>query len=744
SAKSVASESNAVKVKKPEAPTKKKVETVDAPVTTGSSKVLKKVKMTEPEFKTPIISRPPEAEKVPESTPAPQPAEGASRYRKIKVVAESSGDKPEYGLVSKPQPNQEPVASIGRKEVIEIRDFNRLNKAAIRKKKGPGRKGAFPGKKTEITTPKAQKRIIRISDGVTVAELAKKMSVKVGDVIARLMGMGMVVTINQTIDVDTATLVSSEFGFEIENVYVAPEDLIHEEEKAQESKPEDLKTRPPVVTVMGHVDHGKTTLLDRIRKTDVVSGEAGGITQHIGAYTVKTESGKYVTFVDTPGHEAFTAMRARGAQVTDIVILVVAADDGVMPQTKEAINHAKNANVPIIVAVNKMDKPGANLEKIKKTLTEFSMVPEEWGGDTIYVPVSAKSGDGVPQLLEFALLQAEVLDLKANPDRQARGVVLEASLDKQRGIATTIIVQEGTLREGDIVVAGMHYGKIRAMRDDKGSKIREAGPSRAVEIMGLSGVANAADKFIVVNEEKRAKQITELKQNQVRQQELAKSSKVSLDDLYQKIESGDVKELKIIVKADTIGSVEVLSSTLQDLSTAKVSVKVIHGAVGGISENDVMLATASGALIVAFHLRPDASVRKIAEQHGVEIRTYDIIYELTEDMTKAMEGLLQPTKVEKVIGHAEIREVFSVPKVGAVAGCYVTSGKINRASEVRLIRDSVPIYTGNLKSLKRFKDDVREVTEGLECGMGIENFNDIKVGDIIEAFEVKEVQTSIN
>ena len=723
----------------------------DSAAPSSHSKVLKKVQMQEPVFQTPVISRapspvvPPTKVEVKVETP-----DQNSRYKRIKVVPGPEPYTPPPRPVSplSTTPGTAPYNpyGLGKKEVIEIRDFNRMNKGGMRnKKKGMSGKSQFPGgKKTEITTPRAQKRVIRITDSVSVAELARKMSVKVGDVIGKLMGMGMVVTINQAIDVDTSSLVASEFGFEIENVYIAPEDILLEEEKAQDSKPEDLKPRPPVVTVMGHVDHGKTTLLDRIKKTDVASGEAGGITQHIGAYSVKTETGKLVTFIDTPGHEAFTAMRARGAKVTDIVILVVAADDGVMPQTKEAIVHAKNANVPIVVAINKIDKPGANIERIKKELTEFSMVPEEWGGDTIYVPVSAKTGDGVSQLLDFVLLQAEVLDLKANAKRLARGVVLEASLDKQRGISTTVIVQQGTLKEGDIIVAGMHYGRVKAMKDDKNVRIREAGPSKAVEVMGLGGVASAADAFIVVAEEKRAKQICELRQNIVRQQELAKNSKVSLDDLYQKIQAGDVKELKLIIKADMAGSVEVLTKSLQDLSTPKVAVKVIMGAVGGISENDVMLASASGALIIAFHVRPDAAVRKAAEQNGVEIRVYDIIYELIEEITKSMEGLLQPKRIEKFLGNAEVRQVFTVPKAGTVAGCYVRSGKILRSSQVRLLRDNVAVYTGVLKSLKRFKDDTREVTEAMECGIAIENFNDIKVGDVIEAFEVQEQVATLN
>ncbi|HMQ10285.1 MAG TPA: translation initiation factor IF-2 [Oligoflexia bacterium] len=666
-------------------------------------------------------------------------------YSRIRVAQDIA--KPEGGLrVVKPAPkdynsNVVPTPGTGRrKDIIEIRDIynpkNLRNKK--RRKPAPGE-----GKKTEITVPRAAKRIIRMEDVISVAELAKKMSVKAGDVIGKLMGMGMMVTINQNIDSDTATLVANEFGYEVENVKVDAEDLLEQHEKALESKPEDLQFRPPVVTVMGHVDHGKTSLLDKIRKADVAAGEAGGITQHIGAYSVKLDSGKQVTFIDTPGHEAFTSMRARGARVTDIVILVVAGDDGVMPQTKEAINHAQSAEVPIIVAVNKVDKPGVDIDRIKNELTEFSMVPEEWGGDTIYVPVSAKTGQGINDLLEVVALQSDILELKANPDRPARGVVIEASLDKQKGVVSTLLVQDGTLREGDTIVAGTHYGRVRAMRDDKGMRVKEIPPSGAVELMGLSGVASAGDAFSIVPDEKKAKQITQLKHNQERQKELAKTSKVSLDDLYQKIALGDVKELKVVVKADTAGSVEVLTKKLEDLSTAKVSVKVIHGAVGGVSDNDVMLASASGAIVIAFHTRPTGSVRKLAEQESVDLRVYDIIYELLEDITSAMAGLLAPKEVETVLGHAQVRQIFTIPKQGTVAGCMVTDGKVLRSSKVRLIRENVPIYTGELSSLKRFKDDAKEVREGMECGMSIVNYNDIKVDDVIEAFEIEEVAAEL-
>ncbi len=682
-----------------------------------------------------------EAEKDPDYLPA---------YKRLKVVAAPAVETTEPHVVQPAPPQAAGADSVGsvlaspsssglgRKEIIEIRDFHRP-KGSKKRRMAPGKKA----RKTEITTPKAAKRVIRISDSVTVVDLAKKMSTKSNELIRKLMGMGMMVTINQPIDVDTATLVASEFGYGVENVAMAPEDLLLEQEEQQTSVPENMHSRPPVVTVMGHVDHGKTTLLDYIRKTDVAAGEAGGITQHIGAYSVKTDSGKVVTFVDTPGHEAFTAMRARGAQVTDIVVLVVAADDGVMPQTKEAINHAQSAGVPLIIALNKMDKPGVNPDRIKKELTEFELVPEEWGGETIYVPISAKTGDGVSQLLELLLLQSDMLELKADPKKLAKGIVVEARLDRGRGAVMTLLVQEGTLKSGDVVVTGTLQGKIRAMRDDKGSPVREAGPSTAVEIMGLSGVAKAGDLVQAVGDEKRAKQISEMRLKISREQELAKTGKVTLDDLYQRIDQGEVKELKAIIKADTAGSVEVLSDSLQRLSTDKVTMKVIQGAVGGISENDVMLAAASGALIIGFHVRPESGIRNLAEEEKVEIRLYDVIYELTEDVVKAMTGLLAPKQVDKSLGQAEVKELFVIPRQGTVAGCQVREGKILRSNQVRLIRDNVPIYTGRLKSLRRFKDDVREVTNGLECGMAIENFNDIKVGDVIEAFEVEEISATL-
>lgn len=718
----------------------------EAPKTLKKISSLPKVKAPDIVVKKPSQEEKEKVKKESERLAAARQKKVESKY-KLKVVGTMPERKPvtrntEDDKSTSAAPTYQPKSAIRRKEIIEVRKIQRPapggggGRMSRKRKLPPGKEG----KKTEITVPKAAKRIVKMGEVLTVAELAKTMSIKVNQLISKLMSMGMMVNMNQNIDFETASLVASEFGFEVENVSMVAEDLLQKEEKEMDSKAtDDLEPRAPVVTVMGHVDHGKTSLLDSIRKADVASGEAGGITQHIGAYTVKTESGRDITFIDTPGHAAFTSMRARGAQVTDIVILVIAGDDGVMPQTKEAVSHAQLAGVPIIVALNKKDVAGFDADRIKNQLTEFSLVPEEWGGDTIFVSVSAKTGEGVPELLEFVGLQTDILELKADPDRPAKGVIIEACLDKKRGIISTVLVQDGTLRDGNTLVAGMHQGKVRAMIDDKGRRVTEAGPSTAVEVIGMSGVAEAGDTFSVITDEKKAKQIAQMKYNQVRQKELAKTSKVSLDDLYNKISQGDVKELRIVVKADTAGSVEVLVKTLEDLTNPKVTVKAIMSAVGGVTDNDINLAAASGAIVVAFHVRPSAGVSKLAENLGVELRYYDVIYELTEDMTKAMEGLLSPKEVEKIMGHAEVRETFSVPKVGTIAGCMVTDGLISRNHQVRLIRENVPIYTGDIVSLKRFKDDAKEVKEGLECGISIQNYNDLKVGDIIETFKVEEV-----
>ena len=605
--------------------------------------------------------------------------------------------------------------------------------------KAPKKKVEFiVSKKTVITTPKPIKRVIRIAETIMVSELAKRMGVKATEVIKKLLEVGAVANINQAINVDLASLAASEFGYEVEKVSLEREDLL----ERKEDSPEQLKPRPPVVTIMGHVDHGKTLLLDAIRKTNVVEGEAGGITQHIGAYDVQLDRG-HIVFIDTPGHEAFTAMRARGAQVTDIVVLVVAADDGVMPQTIEAIDHARAANVPIIVAINKIDKPNINLDKVRKDLAEYQLIPEEWGGNTIFSEVSAKQKKGINELLELTLIQAEMLELKANPDKLARGTIVESRLDRGRGVVATVLVQEGTLKVGDSFITGMNYGRIRAIVNDRGQKIKEAGPSMPVEIVGFTGLPQAGEAFIILDDELITKQIGVYRQEKRRGRELARSSKVSLEELYAKIQEGEVRELNIIVKADAQGSMEAVSNSLSKLSTDSVKVSIVHGGIGGITETDVNLATASNAIIIGFNVRPGLKVMQLAEQEGVDIRTYRVIYDAVSDVQKAMEGLLKPTFKERISGRAEVRATFNIPKVGTVAGSYVLDGKMGRGSRVRLIRDDVVIHEGRISSLKRFKEDVKDVTQGYECGIGIDNFDDVKEGDVIESYEYEEVSPSL-
>jgi translation initiation factor IF-2 len=624
-----------------------------------------------------------------------------------------------------------------KQEILEKRErvFDPVYKGS--KKRGKERTSTST-RTTEITTPKAIKRIIKISETISVGELAKRMGIKANDLIKSLMKMGMMVTINHPLDFDTAVILAAEYSYEVENVAVDLDEIL---ESAPDA-PETLEKRPPVVTIMGHVDHGKTSLLDAIREANVIAGEAGGITQHIGAYDVEL-NGRKITFLDTPGHEAFTAMRARGAKVTDIVILVVAADDGVMPQTREAINHSKAAEVPIIVAVNKIDKPDARPENVKRELMEFGLVSSEWGGDATMVEVSAKKRTNLEELLEMVLLQADVMELKANPNKQAKGTVVEAKLDKGRGPVATVLVQEGTLKNGDYCVVGVHSGRVRAMQNDRGEKVFEAGPSMPVELVGLSGVPDAGDVFVAMKDEKQAREIATLRQIKHREIELAKHTKLSLEDLYKKIQSGEVKDLNVIVKGDVHGSIEAVGESLRKLSTDAVRLNVLHSAVGAVTETDVNLAAASNAIIIGFNVRPEVKAQGLAEKEGVDIRLYSIIYDAVEDVKKAMEGLLAPTLKEKFLGRAEIREVFSVPKIGNVAGSYILDGKMLRNAQIRLLRDNVVVHEGKLSSLRRIKDDVKEVASGYECGIGIENFNDIKIGDIIEAFEIEKIATKL-
>lgn len=578
---------------------------------------------------------------------------------------------------------------------------------------------------------------VMIPDEINVGELAQRLKRTAADVIKELMKLGVMASISENVDFDTAALVADEMGAKVEKeVHVTIEERLFDE---SEDKEADLVPRDPVVVVMGHVDHGKTSLLDAIRKTKVTEGEAGGITQHIGAYRVQVGD-KPITFLDTPGHAAFTSMRARGAQVTDIAILVVAADDGVMPQTIEAINHAKAADVPIIVAVNKIDKPGANPDRILQQLTEYELVPEEWGGDTVVCQISAKYGQGIENLLEMVLLTAEVQELRANPNRQAKGTVIEAKLDKGRGPVATVLIQNGTLRTGDVIIAGTAVGRVRAMTNDDGRKIQSAGPSVPVEIIGLAEVPGAGDIFYAVDDERMARALVEQRKEKEKEERNKNFHKVTLDNLFDSIQEGQIKELNIIVKADVQGSVEAVRTSLEKLTCDEVRVHVIHGAVGAINESDVMLASASHAIIVGFNVRPDRAAADSAQQQGVDMRMYRIIYDCIAEMEQAMKGMLAPKFKEVVLGHAEVRETFRVSGVGIIAGCYVQDGKIQRSTQLRVLRDNVVIHEGALASLRRFKDDVKEVAAGYECGCGVENFNDIKVGDVFEAFMMEEIQ----
>jgi translation initiation factor IF-2 len=629
---------------------------------------------------------------------------------------------------------------VGRKEVLEREDLYSKKELAAQadrgrlkdRDRGPLSREMF---KPELVVPKVGKRRIRIDEAITVANLARQMGVKAAEVLKKLLLLGLPANINQAMDFDTATLLASEFDFEVEKVGFEEEEIL----QIQEDRPEDLLLRPPVVTVMGHVDHGKTSLLDAIRDTKVIEGEAGGITQHIGAHYVKLKHGD-VVFLDTPGHEAFTSMRARGAKVTDIVILVVAADDGVMQQTIEAINHAKAANVPIIVAINKIDKANANIDRVKRELAEQGLIPEEWGGEVAMVGISAKERVGIEELLELALLQAEIMELKASRNKPARGRVIEAKLDKGRGPVATILVQEGTLRTGDIYVCGAHSGRVRNLFNDLGQKLDQAGPSTPVEVLGFSGVPNAGDDFIVITDDRQAKLVAEHRHVKLREKELSRTTKVSLENLFDQIKEGEIKELPLILKTDVHGSQEAISDALLKLSTQEVKINLIHNATGAITETDIMLASASKAIIIGFNVRADAKVQELAEQEHVDVRYYDIIYQVMSDIRDAMVGMLEPVFQESVLGRAEVRQTFHVPKIGMIAGCQVLDGRIERGARARVLRDQVVVNDGKIISLRRFKDDVKEVKAGFECGLGIENFNDIKVNDIIEAYELKEVK----
>jgi len=628
--------------------------------------------------------------------------------------------------------------SFRKKSVVEGQDLYDDGYRARKPRKGAKAKAPVTSQKTQITTAKAIKRRIKIDDAIILSDLAKRMGIKAGDMIKVLMGMGFMATVNQSIDYETATLVAAEFNYELERAAFEEEEIL----KQQADDPEKMLERPPVVTIMGHVDHGKTSLLDVIRKTRITDLEAGGITQHIGAYHVTTDRGQ-IAFLDTPGHEAFTAMRARGAKITDIVVLVVAADDGVMPQTIEAINHARAANVPIIVAVNKIDKANADIDRVKRELAENGLTPEDWGGDTIFVHVSAKQSLGIDSLLEMILLQAEVLELKANADKKAFGHVVEAKIDSGRGPVATVLVREGTLRNGDPVVCGIHYGKIRALLNDRGTQVDSAGPSIPVEVLGLSGVPMAGDELIALEDERSAKQVSLHRGQKQRSKDLAQTNRLSLEKLFEQMQQGEVKDLNIILKADVHGSIEALNEALTKLSNDEVKVIVVHSGSGTITESDISLAAVSNAIIIGFNVRPTPKIHALAAEENVDMRFYNVIYDVIKDVKGAMLGMMESTYEEHILGSAEVREVYQIPKVGAIAGCYVTNGKIERGQNMRVIRDGVQLYNGKNSSLRRFKDDVKEVQTGYECGIGVENFNDIKVGDVLECYYLKEIKPEI-
>ncbi len=635
--------------------------------------------------------------------------------------------------------NEIKVNKIINEENVEKVNNKQSNKNQKNKKKAENN---TLNKENNIISKEGNEVTIEIGDNIIVKDLADKIGVNPSQIISKLIGLGVMVNQNQSIDSDIAIIVAEEFGVEltIKEVSVESQESIGDEFNLNyEDNPEDLKTRAPIVTVMGHVDHGKTSLLDAIKETSVTKSEAGGITQHIGAYGVNINN-KKICFLDTPGHEAFTSMRARGAQVTDIAILVVAADDGVMPQTIEAISHARAANVPIIVAINKIDKPTANLDRIKQELVENALVPEDWGGDTITVPVSAKNREGIEDLLEMILLVAEMQELKANPNRNAVGTIVEAQLDKGKGPLATVLVQKGTLNVGSMVVSGSAFGRVRAMLDDKGKRVKKAGPSTPVVILGLSEVPNAGDLLYEVDDEKTARSLAEKSKEATRAEQMKADQKVSLDDLFERIKLGEIKDLNIIIKADVRGSMEALKQSLEKLDTDEVKTNIIHGGVGGITESDIILASASNAIVVGFNVRPNLNAIEVAKREKVDVRTYRVIYEAIEDIQAAIKGMHAPKIVEEVIGRAEVRATFRLPNGNSIAGIYVLDGKITRNGKVRLLRNDIVIFEGGVSSLKRFKDDAREVLSGYEAGLGLENYNDIKEGDLLEAYVLKEVE----
>ena len=680
----------------------------------------------------------------PKSEKEGEAEEGAKKKRKPRIrkkkaegAVEDTPEAKKKKRVRRFEVDEREVKEAIRKTLMSMDDVSAPGRASARKRKRRERE-ALEEKKLEERTIAG--KTLRVNEFISVSELANLMNVPVSDVITKCIELGLMVSINQRLDVETITLVADEFEFDIELQEEYTSDAVEDSDDEQE----ELKFRPPVVTIMGHVDHGKTSLLDYIRRTNVVAGESGGITQHIGAYKVNLDNGRSITFLDTPGHEAFTAMRARGAQLTDIVVLVVAADDAVMPQTIEAINHAQAAGVPIVVAINKIDKPGANAERLKQQLADRNILVEEWGGKYQSVEISAKHGTKVDHLLEKIVLEAEILDLKANPDRLARGVVVESELDKGKGITGTILVQKGTLKIGDPFIAGIYQGKVRAMFDERGNKVTEAPPATPVMVLGFEGPPQAGDSFVVVESERIARDIGIKRQQLKREQDQKQIHHLTLDEVAKQISIGGVKELPLIVKGDVDGSVEALADSLLKLSTEEVKINVIHKGVGGISESDVLLADASRAIIIGFHVRPNLNARKLAEKQLVDIRLYSVIYNAINEVRSALEGLLSPIISEEVTATLEVRDTFKVPKFGTVAGCYVLEGKIARSNKIRLIREGIVIFEGDIGTLKRFKDDVREVDSGYECGLNIANYNDVKVGDIIESYKLIETKKTLS
>jgi len=742
---------------KAEKPVKSKSEKRDASKIIKKKKTVRKPKKETPAKIIKLPVTPPPEKKV---TEAPKDR-GHKRKEKITKIAEAKKEVPEskadlqdIAEKGKKKPKKkrsiEPDAnlrdrkffkkkiSFRKKEVVEGTDLYAKSRRIHKGRKMARGKATIAKQKPVITIPKAIKRRIKIDEAIALSDLAKRMGIKAGEIIKKLMDLGVMATLNQVIDFDTAVLVAAEFDYELEKASFEEETVL----KIEEDDPDKLISRPPVVTIMGHVDHGKTSLLDVIRKTKVTENEAGGITQHIGAYNVTTDKGQIV-FLDTPGHEAFTEMRSRGAKVTDLVILVVAADDGVMPQTIEAINHSKAAEVPIIVAVNKIDKADAEPDRVQRQLAEVGLSPEDWGGDTIFVQVSAKENRGINDLLEMVLLQAEMLELKANPEKLATGYVVEAKLDSGRGPVATVLVKQGTLKIHDPVVCGVHYGKIRALLNDRGQNMTAAGPSIPVEIIGLSGVPNAGDEMVAVTDERDARQISSHRMQKHRSKELAKTSRLSLEKLYEKLQENEVKDLNLIIKADVQGSIEALTDALTKLSNEEVRINVIHSATGALNESDISLAAVSDAIILGFNVRPSSKIQTLAQEENVDIHFYNVIYNVIKEVKDAIVGMMSSTFEDRIIGRAEVREVFHVPKVGAIAGCYVTEGKMVRGERVRILRDWVVSYEGKISSLRHFKDDIKEVQSGYECGIGLKNYNDIKIGDVIECYYLEEIKPEL-